>query len=322
MADNPKNSHNELELGFGQKNYRESVRFINPDGTVNARRSGLRGLQNLDLYHWLTSIRPAKFIALIIAWYLAINLVFGWIYYQIGPENFGGVDQSASEYQKFMTLFFFSSQTITTIGFGHIHPIGNMASIAAAVEGLLGLLSFAIATGLLFGRFSRPRAHIIYSKNALIAPYRGGTGLMFRITNKKQYELIECDASVTFTMNNPTTGKREFFNLALEISHINFLAFSWTIVHPIDEKSPIAGLTVRDLDERDAEILILMRAISDTFSQTVYSRYSYKADDIVEKARFKPLKQEVQPTGKLRISVMDIHHFEKLEDVEAVKQAL
>jgi inward rectifier potassium channel len=177
---------------------------------------------------------------------------------------------------------------------------------------MIGLLSFAIVTGILFGRFSRPRAHILYSRNILIAPYKEITGLMFRITNKKQYELIESEASVTMTMNNPQNNKREFFNLDLEISRINFLALSWTIVHPINADSPIYGLSKKDLADRDAEFLILVKAINDTFSQTVYSRYSYKGDDIVEKARFKPLKQEPNLYGKLRISVNDIHHFETL----------
>lgn len=313
MADKPKNSNQDLELGFGNKNYTRRVRFINPDGSVNVRRTGLGGIKNVDVYHWLTSVRPLKFMALILAWYLCVNFIFASIYYAIGPENFGGVEVNATNTQKFMTLFYFSSQTITTIGFGHIHPNGNAASIAAAAEGLLGLLSFAIATGILFGRFSRPRAHIMYSRNALIAPYRGITGLMFRITNKKQYELIECDANVTLTMNNPQSGKREFFNLPLEISHINFLALSWTIVHPINESSPLSGLSPADLAERDAEILILVKAINDTFSQTVYSRSSYKAADLVEKARFTPLRQDVQDGGKLKFSVTDIHLFEKID---------
>lgn len=301
----------EQELGFGSKNYTRSVRFISNDGAINVSRTGLGGLNNIDVYNWLISATKTQLSIVIFLWYILINLLFAIVYYLIGAEYFGGLDAD-TEPQKFINLFFFSAQTITTLGYGHIYPIGNSASIAAAIESLMGLLSFAIATGIIFGRFSRPRADILYSKNILIAPYHGITGLMFRITNKKQYELIESEASVTMTMSNPATNKREFFNLNLEISKINFLALSWTIVHPIEESSPIYGLSLKDLEERDAEIIILIRAINDTVSQTVYSRYSYKAQDFVEKAKFKPLVPEAGKKGKLKISVTDIHHFDQV----------
>jgi inward rectifier potassium channel len=297
------------EIGFGSKNYTDSVRFINVDGSVNVQRTGLKGLDNIDIYHWLISATRMKLSIVIIVGYLLINFVFATIYFVIGSENFGGLNRS-SDLQEYISLFFFSSQTITTLGYGHMYPISNSASVVAAIESLLGLLSFAIATGILFGRVSRPRAHILYSKNILISPYKDITGLMFRITNKKQYELIECEASLTMTINNRQTGKREFFNLNLEISRINFLALSWTIVHPIDPSSPIYGKTAKDLKDLDVEFLILIRGINDTFSQNVYSRYSYKADSVIEKARFKPLRQEPNKLGKLKISVTEIHNFD------------
>lgn len=308
------NKHDkEQELGFGSRNYAESVRFINKNGRINVKRTGLGGFNNLDVYNWLISATKTQLGFTIGISYLVINLVFGWIYYLIGAENFGGLDYS-TEFQKFMSLFFFSAQTITTLGYGHIYPIGNAASIAAAVESLLGLLSFAIATGIIFGRFSRPRADILYSKNILISPYRDIRGLMFRITNKKQYELIESEASVNMTMKNPVTNRREFFNLNLEISRINFLALSWTIVHPIDKDSPLFGLTKRDLEERDAEVIILVKAINDTVSQTVYSRYSYKPYNVVENAKFKPLTPAPDKNGRLKMSVTDIHHFDLVDE--------
>jgi inward rectifier potassium channel len=309
----PAEKKEELELGFGSKRYKQSVRFIRPDGSVNVHRSGLGRLSNIDAYHWLISVKGKTLGLVILAWYLLINFTFALIYFLIGPENFGGIDNS-SALQQFISLFFFSAQTITTLGYGYIYPTGNAASTAAAVESLLGLLSFAIATGILFGRFSRPRAHILYSRNILIAPFHGGKALMFRVTNRKQYELIEAEASLTMAINNPETGKREFHNLVLEVARVNFLALSWTIVHPLDEHSPLRGLSRSDLVDRDAELLILIKAINDTFSQTVFSRYSYKAEDVTENAKFKPLKQEVRDDGKVRISVSDIHHFESVEN--------
>lgn len=299
------------ELGFGSKNYKSNVRFINKDGSINVIRTGLAKLENIDIYHWLISASRLHLASVIFFGYILINLIFACIYFYIGAHHFGGVDMSSPK-QQFLSLFFFSAQTITTLGYGHIYPISNAAGIAAAFESLLGLLSFAIATGILFGRFSRPKADVLYSKNILISPYQEIKGLMFRISNKKQYELIESEANVTMTMNNPLTNKREFYNLNLEISKINYLALSWTIVHPIDENSPLNGLNLSDLEKADVEIMILIKAINDTFSQTVHSRYSYKAQDIIENAKFKPLNQEATTKGKLKIAVNDIHHFDVL----------
>jgi len=299
------------ELGFGTKNYNKSIRFINPDGTVNIKRTGLGGLKNIDIYHWLINISLPKLFLVIVSSYTIVNLMFAFAYYCIGAEDFGGVT-AVTELDKFFALFFFSAQTLTTVGYGHVYPVSNSISAVAAAESLIGLLGFALATGLLYGRFSRPKSDLLYSRNILIAPYKEITGLMFRIANKMQYELIECEATVTLSYNDPETNKREFEQLKLEINKIGFLALSWTVVHPINEESPMKGLTAKDLIKSDAEFLILIKATNDTFSQTVHSRYSYKGTDIVEGVRFKPLKQEADKNGRVVISVTDIHKFEKV----------
>lgn len=303
----------ELELGFGSKNYKRPVRFLNSDGGVNVKRTGLGWFNNTDIYHSLISASLFKLIMIIISSYIVINLFFAGVYYLVGPSYFGGLDvEGASEFQKFMGLFFFSAQTITTLGYGHIYPIGNGASIAAAVESLLGLLSFALATGVLYGRFSRPKAHVLYSKNILISPYKNSTALMFRITNKKQYELIETEAGITFTYIHPELNKREFVGLKLEISRVNFMALSWTVVHHITEESPLYGLSKKDFEKMDTEFIILIKAINDTYSQSVNSRNSYKAQDIIENAKFKPLSPDVTKSGTLKVSVTDIHLYDLL----------
>jgi inward rectifier potassium channel len=297
------------ELGFGTKSYNKSIRFINEDGTVNIKRTGLGGLNNIDIYHWLINISLPKLIVVILSSYTIVNSLFALAYYLIGTENFGGIT-AVTEADKFLTLVFFSAQTLTTVGYGHVYPISHYISIVSAIESLIGLLGFALATGLLYGRFSRPKADLLFSKNILIAPYDHIKGLMFRITNKMQYELIESEATVTVSYNDPETKKREFEQLKLEINKIDFLALSWTIVHPITDESPLKGLHAKDLIQRDAEFLILIRAVNDTFSQSVHSRYSYKAIDIVENAKFKPLKQEADRNGRVVISVTDIHKYD------------
>ncbi|MFO0357157.1 MAG: ion channel [Sphingobacteriaceae bacterium] len=303
--------NNETEIGFGSKNYRDSVRFLNSDGSVNVLRTGLGRLNNIDIYHWLINISLKKFIFIVITFYAAINIFFASIYFYLGADQFGGIT-SVSAADQYLDLIYFSSQTITTVGYGHVYPVGHLASTIASIQSLLGLMIFAIITGVLFGRFSRPKDALLYSDRILIAPYRDMTGLMFRVANKKQFELIENEAKVVLTIKNPETNKREFYNLTLEIDRINFLALSWTIVHPIDEKSPIFGLSIEELNKRDVEVIILIKGVNDTFSSSVYSRHSYKASQFKEKAKFVPLKQDVDVRGKVIISVSDIHLHESV----------
>lgn len=133
---------------------------------------------------------------------------------------------------------------------------------------------------------------------------------MFRVANTKQYELLENEAKVILTMSNPTTNKREFYVLPLEIERISFLALSWTIVHPIDENSPLYGLSVNDLDKRDAEFISLLKGTSDTISQTIYSRHSYKPKDVLTGRKFKPVTQSANKNGRVSVTVSDIHLHE------------
>lgn len=301
------------ELGFGTKNYKTAVRFLNTDGSVNVKRRGLGLLSNLDIFHWLISTSSLKLNTVILLWYVLINSVFACIYFLIGPEHFGGLDVPPGDtFKELSALFFFSAQTITTLGYGHVYPIGELASTAASVESLLGLLSFAVATGILYGRFSRPRAHILYSNNLLIAPYREGRAVMFRLVNKKQSELIESEVKVNVTFINPNTNRREFYSLKLEIERINFLPFSWTIVHPLNEESPIGMYTIKDYETLDFEFLVLFKAINDTVSQNVYSRYSYKHGQVLDNARFLPMGQYVDAGGRVVINVNEVDSYEKL----------
>lgn len=310
MLGDKKRKEKSLELGFGTKNYQNTVRFLNKDGSVNIKRKGLKGMDNIDLYHWLITTSWKNLFFMIILSYTVTNLIFASVYYMMGYEHFGGIIGYDGP-SRFMDLFFFSAQTLTTVGYGHVYPHAINVSTVAAIESMMGLLGFAMATGVLYGRFSRPKAVLLYSDKALISPYEGITGLMFRVANTKQNELIEVEASVVLAYSDPATNKREFENLPLEISKINFLPLSWTIVHPIDEKSPIYNVTIEELQIRDAELIILIKAINDTYSQTVYSRMSYKAHEFEGDAKFVPIKQEVVGEGKISINLTDIHKYNK-----------
>ena len=301
----------ETELGFGTKNYQSSVRFLNRDGSVNIKRKINGNKIGFDIYHYLITISWFKFISLVFISYIVTNTLFAIVYFLFGIEKFGGISEGGVTTNQFMDLFFFSAQTLTTVGYGHVFPNHVTVSSIAAVESMLGLMGFALVTGLLYGRFSRPKADVEYSENAVIAPYQGITAFMFRIANRRQNELIENECQVALAINNKNTQKREFHFLNLERTKINFLAFSWTIVHPIDETSPIYGLNHQDLIEGDAEFIILFKAINDTYSQNVFSRISYKAKEIVWDAKFTPIKQVPNGDGSISINVSDIHIFEK-----------
>ncbi len=299
-----------LELGFGSKNYQKTVRFLNKDGSVNIKRKSERRMDNIDMYHWLITTSWTNLLIVILSGYAITNTIFALVYYLMGFQNFGGIlgyDGPA----RFLDLFFFSAQTLTTVGYGHVYPNATNVSTVAAIESMFGLLGFALATGVLYGRFSRPKAVLLYSQNALLSPYEDKTGLMFRVANTKQNELIEVEASVVLSYSDPETNKREFESLPLEINKINFLTLSWTIVHPIDEKSPIYKVNKEELLKRDAELIILIKAINDTYSQTVYSRMSYKAHEFEEYAKFVPIKQEVSAEGSISINLTDIHLYNK-----------
>lgn len=298
------------DLGFGNKNYNESVRFLNQNGTVNIKRKVSEKHIGFDMYHWLIGISWLKFIALVFVSYIIVNTLFAIIYFMIGADKFGGLEVADSE--KFSQLFFFSAQTLTTVGYGHIFPNSSFVSSVAAIESMLGLMGFALVTGLLYGRFAKPKADIQFSKDALIAPYGDITGFMFRIGNRKQNELIETECKIALAINNLETKKREFHFLELERNQINFLPFTWTIVHPIDDKSPLFNVSESEMEARDAEFVILIKSITDTYFQTVYSRMSYKPKEIVWNAKFTPMKQKPRRDGSISINLNEIHSYQKL----------
>jgi inward rectifier potassium channel len=299
------------ELGFGSKNYNESVRFLNQDGTVNIKRKVTDKHIGFDMYHWLLGIKWGQFFALVFFSYGAVNTLFAIIYFSIGVDKFGGID-AGSGIENFLQLFFFSAQTLTTVGYGHIYPNSSLISTVSSIESMFGLMGFALVTGILYGRFAKPKADIQYSNKALISPYNDITGFMFRIANKKQNELIETECQLVLAINNLETKKRDFHFLDLERSKINFLPLTWTLVHPIDDKSQLYEVTQDEFNQRDGEFIILIKSITDTYFHTVYSRMSYKASEIAWNAKFVPMKQMPHKDGSISINLNDIHSYDKL----------
>lgn len=303
------------DLGFGNKATVNNQRMLNRDGSSNIKRKGLPFFRTTDAYNALITMSWIKFMLLILMAYLLINTLFAWLYVAIGVEYLNGADGN-NQLDQFFDAFFFSAQTISTVGYGHISPRGMMASSLAAFESMLGLLAFALATGLLYGRFSRPSAKIKYSENMIITPFQEGKALMLRLANYRNNQLVEIEAQLILAINKNDQGKitRRFFPLELEIKKINLLTLSWTIVHSIDEKSPLNGLNAEDLDQGDAEILVMIKAFDDTFSQTVHSRTSYQNEELIWNAKFNPIIEHNQ-NGILTLDMLRINDFEKLDNL-------
>jgi len=281
-----------FDPGFTKKYHGDLHRIIAPSGQFNVRR---RGTTWRDVHPYLFMINTSwpVFAAMIFAGYLIANVVFAFVYMGIGVEHLQGADTSTA-FGRFLSAFFFSAQTLTTVGYGRISPDSVLSNLAAAFQALLGLMAFAIATGLLFGRFSRPVARIAFSRQMVVAPYQAGTSLQFRIANRRSNNLMEIEARVLMMTVEPSDHGllRKYQPLTLERASVQFLPLTWTVVHPIDESSPLWGQTVDHLTRQQAEFLILIKAFDDTFFQTVHVRHSYRHEEVAWGARFVPAFEE------------------------------
>jgi inward rectifier potassium channel len=260
-------------------------RTIERDGSFNVHRIGR--LRDRDLYLKMINGSWTRFFSFVVAAFLVTNLFFATVYYMAGEDKIEGTVTNTGG-GIFLRDFFFSVHTLTTVGYGNVVPHGFFTNMVAALEALTGLLGFAVATGMLYGRFSRPAARILYSEKALIAPYQGITSLQFRIANRRSNELMELEASVLLmtVIGPPEALRRDYKLLNLERRTVFFFPLTWTIVHPIDEDSPLYGKTADDLAQAQTEFLILIKGFDDTFSQAVHSRYSYRHEDLVWNAKF------------------------------------
>jgi inward rectifier potassium channel len=275
-----------FDPGFTQQVSGVLRRAINRDGSFNVRRPHT-GWRDIHPYLYLVNVSWPAFFAIVFLAYVGANTVFALIYMMLGPAALQGAS-AGTKSAMFLNSFFFSAHTLTTVGYGTLAPRGTAANLLAALEALVGLMGFAVATGLLFGRVSRPSARIGFSDKMLFAPYFEGKSLQFRIVNMRSNVLMELEASILLMTVEGPQGKavRKFQRLALERDKVQFLPLTWTIVHPIDENSPLRGLTSSDLETLQAEFLILIKGYDDTFSQTVHSRFSYRYDELVWDARF------------------------------------
>jgi inward rectifier potassium channel len=297
-----------IDLGFGSVvGGANERRLIERDGSFTARREGFPPLSYLNLYHAMLSMTWPRFLLSATAMYVGMNALFAWLFLMCGPDALGGMS-AESMGGRFLRALFFSVETFATIGYGNIYPVGPSANWVMTIESIISIFAIALLTGLVFARFARPTAALLFSDVAVIAPYHGKTGFMFRITNARSNQLMELEAKVQFTRLDGT-GRR-YTQLKLERTKVMFFPLSWTIVHPIDESSPMFALEHEDLVRTDAEFLILISGIDETFAQAVHARSSYKPEEVLVGKKFASMYNPVSPDGTISIDVS------KLSDVE------
>ncbi len=306
-------SEEDRDLGFGSKVSSESsLRMLNRDGSFNVRRTGINQFSSVNLYHNLLTMSWTQFLGIVLLLYFLSNIIFGFFYMLCGANAL--VDTSSEPMANaFLRSFFFSVQTFATIGYGTIHPVGILANSLVTLESYYSLLANALITGLVFARFARPTARIIFSETSVIAPYRGHQGFMFRLVNGRSNQLIEVAVKILFSRLVEENGQRvrRFDVLKLERENVSFLPLSWTIVHPIDEKSPMFDLNEQTCQSSDAEVLILLSAIDETFAQTVHARTSYKLSEIKFGYKFANLYNEIENGQPISIDIRKLSAVER-----------
>ncbi len=302
------------DLGLGGKFSRStSVRLLNQDGTFNAHRIGYGRLHPINLYHTLIEMRPRQIVALSLVGYVLLNALFALLYYACGPDaiNFQGTEHIG----RLESCFYFSVQTIGTIGYGKMVPVSRAANLLVALEALFGLIGFAVLSALIYARFTRPRAEILFSNRAVLAPYEGGWALMLRLANKRRSDLTDARATVTLSYwkSNAQGGRERVFEaLELERSRVVFMPLHWVVVHPIGDNSPLHKWAPKTMQDAEPEIFILLTADDETFAMTVHARTSYRREEIVWGAKFDDMYRK-HPT-KVVVDLGLIHSYTMLAE--------
>ncbi len=271
--------------GLGSKFKKPVKRMLNSDGTYNIKRIG--GISQFkDFYKFLIETSWGKFLFYILSSYLVLNIIFTFLFLSVGIEELQGVNETQNE---FLAVFFFSVQTLTTVGYGAMSPIGLGANVIAMIEAFVGVLSFALATGLLYGRFSRAETKIAFSKNIIITPFEEGEAVMFKMVNQRKDVLLKTKIDVMLVLDKggaENQFNKQYFEIVLENNAVNFFPLTWTLVHKITTESPFFGIKVKDLIERNAEVVLLVETFDVTYHQMILQKHSYAQEQWKENVKF------------------------------------
>ncbi|MFZ1676454.1 MAG: ion channel [Saprospiraceae bacterium] len=296
------------DFGFTNQANPNTKRIINKDGSFNLVRVG----EKRSLFHNLVTMGWWKFFAIVFSSYIFINTIFAFIYMMVDSVGIG-MTQDYQVKNHFLVSYFFSAQTMTTVGYGSLYPLTGVVSVVASVEALIGLMSFAIFTGLMYGRFSKPSHGIRFSKNILYTPYKEGFALMFRIANERDHNLTELETRVLMNIIVEENGRsnRKYQNLIVENAKITYFPMNWTIVHYIDDSSPLYGWTAEDYIASQMELLVMIKGYNETAAQSIHAKSSYHGSEITWNAKFK-LPYYFREDGVTVFELDKIDDFEKL----------
>jgi inward rectifier potassium channel len=273
----------------------------------------VRLLAPIDVYYRLLTIGWPTFFGLITAAYLAFNIAFAGLY----RLQSGSITES---HETFANAFFFSVQTMATIGYGEMRPATLYANILVSTEVLLGLMGFALATGVIFARFSRPTARILFSRVAVVTRYEGRQTLMFRTANQRSNRILEAQVTLTLARDVVTAEGRDvrrLHDLKVVRSHSPMFTLSWTVLHIVDEESPLLGATPQDLIDRGDELIVTIIGLDETMSQMVHGRHVYRGHDILFGRNFIDILSQAQDGRQ----IIDYRSFHDTTAVESEAQS-
>ncbi|MBV6626618.1 MAG: ATP-sensitive inward rectifier potassium channel 10 [Rivularia sp. (in: Bacteria)] len=295
--------------------YRRKIsvrRLVNPDGDFNVVRKGVSKFDWDDLYHALLTLSWIKLFAVVGTGYIITNIVFALMYLGVG----NGVENMREG--DFFDAFFFSVQTMATIGYGAMYPKTLSANILVAIEALLGLLGVSVGSGLVFARFSLPKARVMFSRIAVVTSYNGVPTLMFRVANERQSWILEAEVNVSLVTSEITKegqAMRRFYKLPLFRHQSSLFALTWTVMHPITESSPLHGITLEEMQEKEMEILVTLTGIDQTVSDNIHAHHSYIPTEILWNHKFADILSKTQD-GRRSVDYNRFHDAIALEVAE------
>lgn len=293
--------------GIGTKIDEKVRRMINADGSYNVIKKGsAKGIR--DIFKYLVEISWTWFFTILFVGYIIFNILFSLIYTYFGPENILGLDPENGS--VFFQIFFFSIQTFTTVGYGTLAPLGIATQIVASIEAFVGFLSFSLATGLLYGRFSRPRSKIKFADNFVFSKYEQGHSFKFKLTNLRDVVLQDVEAKIITMFNKKNENGqlvRTYYELPITLPKIDIMALTWTLVHKIDEESPFWNKSKEEIISQHPEFLIFVNGFDEIYSERTRARKSYVVKDILWNKNFATNFKSLE-NGKLLMDVRDLNN--------------